>query len=76
MLMSFYVSRPNDLFPVIRWIAPEFTLWIRLNSTDQSKAVKTMQEGTGVETLDMFKVVYGKMFTCSVVSVPFMSSLS
>lgn len=35
-----------------------------------------MQEGTGVETLDMFKVVYGKMFTCSVVSVPFMSSLS
>ena len=77
MPMSLYVSRPNDLFPVIRWVPPQFTLWIRLDSTDQRKVAKgDAKVNGGVETLGVFVTIYGGKFTCSVVPVPLMPPLS
>ena len=51
VLVSLYVSWPNDLFPVIRRIPPQFTLWIGLNSTDESKAARMIRDSIGREDI-------------------------
>ena len=47
VLVSFYVRRPYDLFPVIRWIPPQCTLWISLDSTGEGKVTGTMRRVNG-----------------------------
>lgn len=71
VLMSLNVSWPNDLFPVIRRIPPEFTLWISLNSTEKKNGGKNDAEmEQGGKTLGMIGRIYKRTLTCSMVSMP------